>query len=69
MLSAASGPDLPEARRIARTFADPTGSDPGLLDDALAVIALPDMRPLPVEVLTERLRDVVKDAIRLVLTS
>jgi len=69
MLAAASGPDLPEARRIARSFADPTGSDPGLLDDALAVIALPENRPLPVEVLTERLRDVVRDAIRLVIAA
>jgi hypothetical protein len=69
LLAAASGPDLPEAHRIARSFADPTGGDPGLVEDALAVIALPEHRPLPLEVLTERLRDVVRDAIRLVIAS
>ncbi|MBX3249598.1 MAG: hypothetical protein KF901_20645 [Myxococcales bacterium] len=69
LLAAASGPDLPEARRMALPLADPSGTDPGLLDDALAVLALPEHRPLPGEVLAERLRDVLRDAVRLVITS
>ncbi|MAC27011.1 MAG: hypothetical protein CMH59_11140 [Myxococcales bacterium] len=68
LLAGASGPDLGEARAIAERVSEMTSPDPGLGVDAMMVRALPEGRALPWESLTERLRDVVRDAMRFALS-
>ena len=69
LLAAASGPDLPEARELAQKIAELASPDPGLRADATCVLALPEHRELPREVLVERLRDAMADAVRFVARS
>ena len=69
LLAAASGPDLPEARELAQKIAELASPDPGLRADATCVLALPEDRELPREVLVERLRDAMADAVRFVARS
>lgn len=64
LLAAASGPDLPEARELAQRIAELASPDPGLRADATCVMALPEDRELPREVLIDRLRDSMADAVR-----
>jgi len=68
ILAAASGPAPEEAKRRAREVLEHTSVDPGLRDDALLVMRLPEGRELPLELLHLRMRDVLPDAVRWVTT-
>jgi hypothetical protein len=64
LLAAASGQDL----ELARSLASKPTVDPGHAVDGRAVLALPKGRPLPREMLVERLRALLPEAVRFVLT-
>lgn len=68
LLALASGTDLPGAQELAREVHALPSPDPGLKDDATCVLALPAGRELPREVLVDRLRDAMTDAVRFVAT-
>ena len=67
LLAMASGPDLPGARRRAEAILASASPDPGLGDDARAVLALPPERALPREALIGRLRETLEDTVRFIL--
>ncbi len=66
LLALASGTDLPRAQELAREVHALPSPDPGLKADATCVLALPQGRALPREVVVDRLRDAVTDAVRFV---
>jgi len=68
LLAAASGHDLEGARALADEVVGAPEIDPGLTVDADAVRALPERAALPREILVERLRAVLPEAVRFVLT-
>jgi DNA-directed RNA polymerase specialized sigma24 family protein len=68
LLANAAGEDLTVARRQAEELRDKPHSDPGLMTDAEAILALPTGAALPREILVERLRDTLPSAVRYVLT-
>lgn len=67
LLATATGPDLPDSRLRAEEILASNSPDPGLRDDARAVLALPPERALPREALLDRVRDTVQDAVRFLL--
>jgi len=66
LLAAATG-DLEHARQLAEALLDAPRMDPGRTLDARAVLALPPGRALPHEIVVDRLRDVLPEAVRFVL--
>ncbi len=68
LLASGSGADLAEARADAERIVRWTSPDPGVLEDAWAVLALPQGRALPWEIATARLRDALADAVRFLLS-
>lgn len=66
LLALASGTDLPRAQELARAIHGLPSPDPGLKADAICVLALPVGRELPREILVDRLRDAMADAVRFV---
>ncbi len=68
LLAGAAGTDLPEAKERAEKVCSAASPDPGLRGDAQCVLALPSGRELPREILVERLRDAMGDAVRFVGT-
>lgn len=67
-LLAAAAQDLDAARPLAQTVLEQGTSDPGYGQDARAVVALPSGCALPREILVERLRALIPEAVRFVLT-
>lgn len=68
LLAAAAGSDFDQAKRVVEQMETRRVSDPGLSGDADAVRALPEGRALPREILVERLRDAIPEAVRFVLS-
>ena len=68
LLANAGGDDLTVARRTAEELRDKPHSDPGLMTDAEAILALPLGATLPREILVERVRDTLPSAVRYMLT-
>jgi hypothetical protein len=66
LLAMASGHDLEDARRLSERALE--GTDPDLRADAELVLALPEERALPRELLVERLVDLLPSLIRLILS-
>jgi DNA-directed RNA polymerase specialized sigma24 family protein len=64
LLAAASGEDAAHARKVATELLERPRTDPGAVEDAESVLALPDGRALPREILVERLRDVLPEVVR-----
>lgn len=67
-LLAAATSDLEQAREMAETWLDSPRIDPSRTLDARAVLALPPGRALPREILAERLRDVLPEAVRFIVS-
>ncbi len=68
LLAAASGDDPNGGRALAEQVVEKQHSDPGLMVDARAALALPVGRSLPREIVVERVRDTITAAVRHVLT-
>lgn len=64
LVAAAAGEDASGARRIAEGVLQGPRVDPGAIDDAESVLAMPDARALPREIVIERLRDVLPEVVR-----
>lgn len=67
VLAAAAGGDAPQGHAWARAVKDGYDVDPGAVEDAECVLALGDGEALPREIVTERLRALVPDLVRVVL--
>ena len=67
LLALVAGQDVEAGRALAADLVAKTHSDPGLMDDAAAALALPEGLALPREVLVERLRSALPQAVRWVL--
>lgn len=67
LLAMAAGHDLEAAQKLATEIMGWKRADPGLRDEAEAVRALPETRPLPRETLRERLDDLIPELTRFVL--
>ncbi|MFW6051025.1 MAG: RNA polymerase sigma factor [Myxococcota bacterium] len=67
LLAAAAGHDLEMAQKLATDIVSWKRVDPALRDEAEAVRALPDTRPLPREILHERLDDLIGELTRFIL--
>lgn len=68
LLASAAGQDLELASTFAAATLSQTSPDPGMVRDARAVASLPRGRALPREILVERLRALLPEAVRFVLT-
>ncbi|HJL17805.1 MAG TPA: hypothetical protein RMH99_19225 [Sandaracinaceae bacterium LLY-WYZ-13_1] len=68
LLADAAGRDLEGAARAAARALEEPRIDPGLVRDAQTVQALPPGRALPREILVERLRTLLPEAVRFVLS-
>ena len=69
LLALAASTDPVAARRAAESALGRPHTDPGLADDAAYVLALPAGRMLPRELSVARLRDMLPEAVRFVLTA
>lgn len=67
LLAAAAGHDLARARALATAIRSKPHGEPGLGGDADAVLALPEGRKMPREILNDRLRDALPEAVRLAI--
>lgn len=67
LLALAASPDPSAASRYAKSVQERPHQDPSLAEDAAYVLALPAGRMLPRELLVTRLRDLLPEAVRLVL--
>jgi hypothetical protein len=64
ILAAAAGEDPPRARNLAAELLERPRVDPGAIEDAESVLATPEGRALPREIVVERLRDVLPEVVR-----
>lgn len=67
LIAAAGGEDPAGARRLAEKVLERPRVDPGAIDDAESVLAMPESRALPREIVVERLRDVLPEVVRAAL--
>jgi hypothetical protein len=69
LLALAAEDDVTEARKLAEEIMSRSQTDPGLVADAQATLAIPKGDSLPREILIERVRDTIPAAVRYLATT